>query len=115
VVFRGHPFSFWASIILLHIDSALSYYSSALTPDNRRGEAMKDLITEIVRALVDQPEEASVNEIGGAHTTVLEVTVAKSGMGKIIGKQGRTAMAIRTILSAASGKLRKRYILEIVD
>ncbi len=76
---------------------------------------MKDLITEIVRALVDQPEEVSVSEIGGAHTTVLEVTVAKSDMGKIIGKQGRTAMAIRTILSAASGKLRKRYILEIID
>ncbi len=76
---------------------------------------MKYLINEIVRALVDQPEEVCVSEIGGAHTTVLEVTVAKSDMGKIIGKQGRTAMAIRTILSAASGKLRKRYILEIVD
>jgi predicted RNA-binding protein YlqC (UPF0109 family) len=70
---------------------------------------MKDLITEIVQALVDQPEEVSVNEIGGSHTTVLEVRVAKTDIGKVIGKQGRTAQAIRTILSAASGKSRKRY------
>ncbi len=76
---------------------------------------MKDLITEIVKALVDQPEEVSVNEIGGSHTTVLEVSVAKTDMGKVIGKQGRTAQAIRTILSAAAGKERKRYMLEIVE
>ncbi len=76
---------------------------------------MKDLITKIAQALVDQPEELSVNEIGGSHTTVLEVRVAKTDMGKIIGKHGRTAQAIRTILGAASGKSRKRYILEIVD
>ncbi len=76
---------------------------------------MKDLITEIVKALVDQPEEVSVNEIGGSHTTVLEVSVAKTDMGKVIGKQGRTTQAIRTILSAAAGKERKRYMLEIVE
>jgi len=76
---------------------------------------MKDLISEIVRALVDQPEEVSVNEIEGSHTTVLEVSVAKPDIGKVIGKQGRTAQAIRTILSAAAGKKRKRYILEIVE
>ena len=76
---------------------------------------MKGLITENVKALVDQPGEVSVNEIGGSHTTVLEVRVAKTDMGKIIGKQGRTAQAMRTILSAASGKTRKRYILEIVE
>ncbi len=76
---------------------------------------MKDLITEIVQALVDQPEEVSVNEIRGGPTTVLEVRVAKTDIGKVIGKRGRTAQAIRTILSAASGKSRKRYILEIVD
>ena len=76
---------------------------------------MKDLISEIVKALVDQPEEVSVNEIGGSHTTVLEVSVAKTDMGKVIGKQGRTAQAIRTILSAAAGKERKRYMLEIVE
>jgi predicted RNA-binding protein YlqC (UPF0109 family) len=76
---------------------------------------MKDLIAEIVKALVDQPEEVSVNEIGGSHTTVLELRVAKTDMGKVIGKQGRTAQAIRTILSAAAGKTRQRYILEIVE
>ncbi|MBT8363080.1 MAG: KH domain-containing protein [Deltaproteobacteria bacterium] len=76
---------------------------------------MKDLIAEIVKALVDQPEEVSINEIGGSHTTVLELRVAKPDMGKVIGKQGRTAQAIRTILSAAAGKIRKRYILEIVE
>ena len=69
---------------------------------------MKDLITAILKALVDQPEEVSVNEIGGSHTIVLEVKVAKTDMGKVIGKRGRTAQAIRTIVSAASGKAGKR-------
>ena len=76
---------------------------------------MKDLITVIVKTLVDHPGEVSVKEIGGAHTTVLEVRAAKTDLGKIIGKQGRTAQAIRTILSAAAGKKRDRYILEIVE
>ncbi len=76
---------------------------------------MKDLITEIVKALVDHPDEVSVNEIEGSHTIILEVRVAKTDMGKVIGKQGRTAQAIRTILSAASGKIRKRYMFELVE
>ena len=76
---------------------------------------MKDLITTILQALVDQPEEVTVNEIRGGHTTVLEVKVAKTDMGKVIGKQGRTAQAIRAIMSAAAGKARKRYILEILE
>ena len=76
---------------------------------------MKDLITEIVQVLVDQPEEVSVNEMGGGDTIILEVKVAKTDMGKIIGKQGRTAQAIRTILGAAAGKTRQRYIFEIVE
>lgn len=76
---------------------------------------MKDLIADIVKALVDQPDQVSVNEIEGGHTVVLELSVAKSDMGKVIGKQGRNAQAIRTILSAASGKVRKRYVLEIVE
>jgi predicted RNA-binding protein YlqC (UPF0109 family) len=79
------------------------------------GWAMKDLIIEIVRALVDQPDEVSLNEIGGDHTTVLEVRVAKTDLGKVIGKHGRTAQAIRTILNATAGKAHKRYILEIVE
>ena len=76
---------------------------------------MKDLIAEIVQAIVDQPEEVKVNEIAGEHTSVLELRVAKTDMGKVIGKRGRTAQAIRTILSAASGKAGKRYMLEIVE
>ncbi len=76
---------------------------------------MKDLITEIVQAIVDRPEEVSVNEIGGDHTVVLELRVAKSDMGKVIGRQGRMAQAIRAILTAASGKAGKRYILEIME
>ncbi len=76
---------------------------------------MKDLISYIVKALVDQPDQVSVNEFEGGHTIVLELSVAKSDMGKIIGKQGRNALALRTILSAAAGKTRKRYVLEIVE
>ena len=76
---------------------------------------MKDLIAEIVKAIVDHPEEVSVNEVGGSYTTVLELRVAKTDMGKVIGKQGRTAQAIRTILSAAAGKTHQRYILEIIE
>jgi predicted RNA-binding protein YlqC (UPF0109 family) len=76
---------------------------------------MKDLIKEIVQALVDQPDQVSVSEIVGENTNVLELKVAKSDMGKVIGRQGRNAQALRTILSAACGKTRKRYILEILD
>ena len=76
---------------------------------------MKDLISDIVKALVDQSDQVSVNEVEGGHTVILELSVAKSDMGKVIGKQGRNAQAIRTILSAASGKVRKRYVLEILE
>jgi predicted RNA-binding protein YlqC (UPF0109 family) len=76
---------------------------------------MKDLITEIVQALVDQPDQVSVAETVGENTNVLELSVAKSDMGKVIGKQGRNALAIRTIMSAAAGKTRRRYVLEIVE
>jgi predicted RNA-binding protein YlqC (UPF0109 family) len=79
------------------------------------GNGMKDLIGYIAKALVDQPGKVSVNEIEGEHTNVLELSVDKSDMGKIIGKQGRNAQALRTILSAASAKNRKRCILEIVE
>ena len=76
---------------------------------------MKDLITGIVRALVDQPELVEVNEIDGSQTTVLEVTVANSDIGKVIGKKGRNVQAIRTIMNAVSGKSRKHHVLEIVE
>jgi hypothetical protein len=76
---------------------------------------MKDLISYIARALVDFPEEVEVSEVEGRHTTILELKVAKKDMGKIIGRQGRTAQAIRTILNAASGKSGKRHVLEIIE
>ena len=76
---------------------------------------MKDLLIQIVKALVDNPEQVQVNEIVNAQTVVLELKVDKSDMGKVIGKQGKTAHAIRTILNAASGKTQKRYVLEIVE
>ena len=76
---------------------------------------MKELVIEIVKSLVEQPDEVTVTEIEGGHTVVLELRVAKSDMGMVIGKRGRNAQAIRTIISAASGKVRKRYILEIVE
>jgi hypothetical protein len=76
---------------------------------------MKDLLIQIAQALVDNPEQVQVNEIEGSQTVVLELRVDKSDMGKVIGKQGRTANAIRTVLSAASGKAGKRHMLEIVE
>ena len=76
---------------------------------------MKEMIEMIVRALVDEPELVSVSEVGGMHTSILELTVAKADIGKVIGKQGRTAGALRTIVSAVSAKTKKRFLLEIVD
>lgn len=76
---------------------------------------MKDLIAYVVRFLVDHPEAVEVKEIEGEQTRVIELKVAKEDMGKIIGKQGRTARALRTILTAASAKLNKRTVLEILE
>jgi len=76
---------------------------------------MKDLIMRIAQALVDHPDKVQVNEISGNRTSVLELKVAKDDLGKVIGKQGRTARSIRTILSAASTKLKKRAVLEIIE
>lgn len=76
---------------------------------------MKDLIEYIAKALVDKPEEVLVREIGGEQTSVIELRVAKEDLGKVIGKQGRTARAMRTILSAASTKINKRAVLEIIE
>ncbi len=76
---------------------------------------MKDLIQRIAEALVDSPEQVAVTAIEGSQSTVLELKVAQDDLGKIIGKQGRTAKSIRTILGAASAKQNKRSILEIVE
>jgi len=76
---------------------------------------MKELITHIAKALVDKPEDVSVQEVEGEKTTVLELKVAPEDLGKVIGKQGRTARAMRIILSATATKLRKRAVLEILE
>jgi uncharacterized protein len=76
---------------------------------------MKELIEYMAKALVDSPDEVSVSEVEGEMTSVLELKVAKSDLGKVIGKQGRTARAMRTILSAASTKMKKRAVLEILE
>jgi predicted RNA-binding protein YlqC (UPF0109 family) len=76
---------------------------------------MKQLIEDIAKALVDIPEEVSVHTIEGEQVTVLELKVAPSDLGKVIGKQGRTARSIRTILGAAGMKLNRRFTLEILE
>ncbi len=80
------------------------------------GEAdMKELVEMIAKALVDNPEQVVVTEVEGEQTTVLELRVAPTDLGKVIGKQGRTARCIRTLLGAAGMKLRKRFVLEILE
>ncbi len=76
---------------------------------------MKELIKYIAQALVDNPDQVRVEEVVGNQTSVLELKVAKEDLGKVIGKQGRTARAMRTILSAASAKVKKRTVLEIIE
>lgn len=76
---------------------------------------MKELLLYIAKSLVDRPESVNVVEVMGEKTTVLELRVASEDLGKIIGKQGRTVMAIRTILNAAAAKLKKRVVLEILE
>ena len=76
---------------------------------------MKELIEYIAKALVDKPEEVRVTELEGQQSSVIELRVAKEDLGKVIGKQGRTARSIRTILGAASAKMKKRSVLEILE
>ncbi len=76
---------------------------------------MKELVELMAKALVDNPAQVEVTEIAGRDTTVIELKVAKEDVGKIIGKKGRNAQAIRTILNAVSAKLGKRVVLEIID
>ena len=76
---------------------------------------LKELLEVMVRALVDLPDRVRIAEVAGEQTTVFELNCAKEDLGKVIGKQGKTAKALRTILTAASTKLRKRSVLEIVE
>lgn len=85
-----------------------------LTADERDG-VMKELIKRIIQAMVDNPEQVEIIEAKGENVTVLELKVAKADIGKVIGKQGRNAQAIRTILNAASAKAKKRTVLEILE
>ena len=76
---------------------------------------MKELILVMARALVDKPDEVEIKEIEGDVTTILELKVSKEDLGKVIGKQGKTAHAMRSILNATATKLKKRAVLEIVE
>jgi hypothetical protein len=76
---------------------------------------IKELVEEIAKALVDIPEEVQVREVQGEQVTVLELRVAPSDLGKVIGKQGRTARSVRTLLGAAGMKLNRRFTLEILE
>jgi len=77
--------------------------------------SLREVVETIAKALVDLPDEVAVREIEGDATTVIELRVAQQDLGKVIGKQGRTARAIRTLLRAAGMKLRKRFVLEILE
>lgn len=76
---------------------------------------LKELVEFMAKSLVDSPDDVQVNEVAGEHATIVELKVAKDDLGKVIGKQGRTARSMRTILAAASTKLNKRSVLEIVE
>ena len=76
---------------------------------------MRELVENIAKALVDQPDKVQVREVQGEQTTVLELRVATEDLGKVIGKQGKTARAMRTLLAAAGMKVRKRFVLEILE
>ncbi len=78
-------------------------------------EKLTELVAFIARSLVDNPDQVEVREVSGEQTAVLELKVAPEDLGKIIGKQGKTAKAIRTILSASAAKMRKRAVLEILE
>jgi uncharacterized protein len=86
-----------------------------LAAGGKKLSELSKLIEHMARMLVDLPDQVEINEIAGENTTVIELKVAKEDLGKIIGKQGRTARAVRTVLNGASTKLRKRTVLEIIE
>jgi uncharacterized protein len=89
--------------------------NSAIKQEEIEMDKLKELLIHIAQSLVDFPEQVEVKEVAGEQTAVLELKVAQEDLGKIIGKQGKTAKAIRTILGAAAAKLRKRAVLEILE
>ena len=95
-------------------EGAMAHHLTSSAGDGG-GSVLKQLITAIVQALVDKPEQVQIKEVIGDHAHVLELSVAKEDLGKVIGKGGAHASAIRTLMAAASGKEKKRYILEIIE
>lgn len=91
--------------------SYLSWLASLAMEDT----AVRELVEIMAKALVEYPDQVKVSEIAGEHASVIELKTAKEDIGKVIGKRGRNAQAMRTILNAASAKLRKRVVLEIID
>jgi len=89
--------------------------AQAGAPGGKKLSELAKMIEYMAKMLVDLPDQVEVNEIAGENTTVIELKVAKEDLGKIIGKQGRTARAVRTVLNGASTKLRKRTVLEIIE
>lgn len=89
--------------------------NSGIKQEEIEMDKLKELVIHIAESLVDFPEQVEVKEVAGEQTAVLELKVAQEDLGKIIGKQGKTAKAIRTILGAAAAKLRKRAVLEILE
>ncbi len=77
--------------------------------------AVRELVEDIAKALVDEPDQVVVNEVSGEQATVLELKVGPNDLGKVIGKQGRTARSIRTLLGAVGMKLNRRFTLEILE
>lgn len=88
---------------------------AGVSPSGKKLSELAKMIEYMARMLVDLPDQVEVHEIEGENTTVIELKVAKEDLGKIIGKQGRTARAVRTVLNGASTKLRKRTVLEIIE
>lgn len=86
-----------------------------MSSGNYTHSSLKDLVEFMAKSLVDYPDQVEVKEMVGEQTTVVELKVAKEDLGKVIGKQGRNARSMRTILTAASSKLQKRSVLEIVE
>jgi predicted RNA-binding protein YlqC (UPF0109 family) len=86
-----------------------------MSDDNYTHSSLRDLVEFMAKSLVDHPDQVEVKEKVGEQTTVVELKVAKEDLGKVIGKQGRNARSMRTILTAASSKLQKRSVLEIVE
>jgi predicted RNA-binding protein YlqC (UPF0109 family) len=82
---------------------------------NPTATQMDELVSQIAQSLVDRPQDVMVNAIEGNHTTVLELRVAKEDIRKVIGRQGRTAQAMRTLIGAVSAKIKKRTVLEVVE